>query len=167
MPADRGARIRRLSGDTMYHVAGSPYPSWFDVNDRPVNRVPDQPNDIFGWDGSISGDSTTIAGDSPSRLNYAGKWALWGQPHAFAESGHVMYVAEGSAATPSRIRKLPRSGGGISTYRQEISVSPNDQDVFVCNSNGCAWTIQDDGISSTINDIGLLPGGGHRVPHVL
>jgi hypothetical protein len=104
--------------------------------------VPDQPA-IFGWDGNIWGDSTTtISGDSTSRLNYAGKWALWAQPHAFAESGHVMYVAEGSAATDDpqpgdqrRIRMLTRSSGGISTYRQEHSVSPI-LGVFPCTSTG-------------------------------
>ncbi len=166
--AQRG-RIRRLSGGTIYHVAGFRYPSWLDAtNDRPRVFVgpPNEPNHIFGWDegseGSVSGDSTPRGG------SFAGKWAQWTEPHAFAESGHQMYVAEGSGATDGRfrrIRKLPRSAGGVSTYRREYSVSANDLGVFPCNSNGCSWTIHEDGISSTIDDIGLLPGRGIAFLH--
>ena len=75
----------------------------------PVIPVPDQPNAIFGWDSSESGDST-------SRASFAGKWAFWSMPHALAESDNFMYVAEGplNLQPPTvndrrRIRKLPRS----------------------------------------------------------
>lgn len=153
-----GQRIRRLVGDTLVHVAGWGYPTWLSVADRPKIEVddPDQPTAIFGWDASIQGDSTSHGG-------FAAKWAHWREPHAFAATGTTMYVAEGSASSGAdlrKIRELSRVGVGIRTYRRSYEVHKNAQNNYPCNSTGCTWTITEDGISTTIDNIAILPPYG-------
>lgn len=150
------SRVRRLQNGKVRHVAGNPYPSWYATQVRPrvftPHPLPPPPAvlqlyKIYGWDGSIRGDSTSYA-------PFGSEWAVLNNIEGMTPNGTGMYIAEGTGVGDIRI--VP-SDGGIRTFRTHYTL---DGDPFdVCNTTGCAWQVASDGITEVPADITQLPGG--------
>jgi YD repeat-containing protein len=150
------SRVRSLQHGKVRHVAGHPYPSWYATQVRPrvftPHPVPPPPAvlqlyKIYGWDGSIRGDSTSYA-------SFGSEWAVLNNIEGMTPNGTGMYIAEGTGVGDIRI--VP-SDGGIRTFRTQYTL---DGDPFDnCYTTGCAWQVASDGITEVPADITKLPGG--------
>lgn len=149
-------RVRTLSNGRVTHVAGVPYPAWYSTQERPRKFVDHpippppavlQPYKVFGWDGSIRGDSTPYA-------SFDSEWAILARIEGMAPTGSGMYVAEGHGVAD--IRRVP-SDGGVSTYRTEYSLLGDPFNVR--STIGCSWQIEPDGIADAPLDIASIHDG--------